>query len=67
MVWSLLLAYAMGLMGILTPYGGGHQAIYYGSGFIPSSAFWVMGLILGTVYFVVFLTLTVPWLQYLGL
>ena len=66
MQWALLLAYSLGLMGILTPYGGGHQAIYYGSGFIPRRDFWVLGLILGVVYFVVYLVVIVPWLRFLG-
>ena len=66
MQWALLLAYSLGLMGILTPYGGGHQAIYYGSGFIPRRDFWVLGLILGAVYFVVYLLIVVPWLRFLG-
>jgi L-tartrate/succinate antiporter len=66
MRWALLLAYSLGLMGILTPYGGGHQAIYYGSGFIPRRDFWVLGLILGVVYFVVYLVIIVPWLTFLG-
>lgn len=66
MQWALLLAYSLGLMGILTPYGGGHQAIYYGSGFIPRRDFWVLGLILGVVYFVVYLVVIVPWLGFLG-
>jgi L-tartrate/succinate antiporter len=64
--WALLLAYSLGLMGILTPYGGGHQAIYYGSGFIPGRDFWVLGLILGAVYFLVYLAIIVPWLEFLG-
>lgn len=66
MKWSLLLAYSLGLMGILTPYGGGHQAIYYGSGFVRGRDFWVLGLILGLVYFVVYIGIVVPWLGYLG-
>ena len=27
--WALLLGYSLGLMGIVTPYGGGHLSIYY--------------------------------------
>jgi len=66
MKWALLLAYSLGLMGILTPYGGGHQAIYYGSGFVKGRDFWVLGLVLGVVYFVAYIGIVVPWLDYLG-
>ena len=66
MRWSLLLAYSLGLMGILTPYGGGHQAIYYGSGFVPTKDYWVLGFVLGVVYFVAYIAIIVPWLEWLG-
>jgi L-tartrate/succinate antiporter len=66
MRWALLLAYSLGLMGILTPYGGGHQAIYYGSGYVPGKVFWILGLILGVVYFVVYLAIALPWFGFLG-
>ena len=39
--WALLLGYSLGLMGILTPYGGAHLAIYYGSGYIKGRRFLV--------------------------
>ena len=63
--WALLLGYSLGLMGILTPYGGGHLAVYYGSGYIKSRDFWVLGLILGIVFFVVYIVIIVPWLAFL--
>lgn len=66
MRWALLLAYSLGLMGILTPYGGGHQAIYYGSGFIPTKDYWVLGFVLGAVYFIAYIAIIVPWLGWLG-
>ena len=65
MAWALLLGYSLGLMGILTPYGGGHLAVYYGSGYIKSRDFWVLGLILGVVFFVVYIAIMVPWLRFL--
>ena len=65
--WALLLGYSLGLMGILTPYGGGHLAVYYGSGYIRLRDFWVLGLILGVVFFVVYIAIMVPWLRFLGI
>lgn len=63
--WGLLLAYPLGLMGVLTTYTAGHSPIYFGSGFISRTAFWGLGLVLGTFYFVVYLAIGVPWLRYI--
>jgi L-tartrate/succinate antiporter len=65
--WGLLLGYANGLMGVLTPYGGAHMAIYYGSGYISGRDFWRLGIILGVIYFVVYIAIIVPWLRVLGI
>jgi L-tartrate/succinate antiporter len=64
--WALLLAYPLGLMGVLTTYTAGHNPIYYGSGYITRQAFWGLGIVLGTFYLVVYLAIAVPWLRYLG-
>jgi len=64
--WGLLLAYPLGLMGVLTTYTAGHNPIYYGSGYISRRAFWSLGLLLGAFYFVVYLVIAVPWLSYRG-
>jgi L-tartrate/succinate antiporter len=64
--WALLLAYPLGLMGVLTTYTAGHSPIYYGSGYITRQAFWVLGLLLGALFFLVYLAIAVPWLIYLG-
>ena len=63
--WSLLLAYPLGLMGVLTTYTAGHNPIYYGSGYITRQAFWGLGITLGVFFLVVYLTIAVPWLRYL--
>jgi L-tartrate/succinate antiporter len=63
---ALLLGYSLGLMGILTPYGGAHLAIYYGSGYIKGRDFWRLGLLLGVVFFVVYIAIIVPWLRFLN-
>jgi L-tartrate/succinate antiporter len=52
--WALLLAYPLGLMGILTPYGTGPSPIYYGCGYIQAKDFWILGLVLGVVFLVVY-------------
>ena len=65
--WALLLGYSLGLMGILTPYGGAHLAIYYGSGYIKGRDFWWLGLLLGVLFFVVFMVVGIPWLEFVGL
>jgi len=63
--WGLLLAYPLGLMGVLTTYSAGHSPIYYGSGYISRRAFWSLGLLLGGFYLIVYLAIAVPWLAYL--
>jgi L-tartrate/succinate antiporter len=64
--WALLLAYPLGMIGVLTPYASGQNAVYYGSGYIKRKDFWVLGLILGVVYMTVYLAIIVKWLEYLG-
>jgi L-tartrate/succinate antiporter len=64
--WALLLAYPLGLMGVLTTYTAGHNPIYYGSGYITRQAFWGLGIVLGLFYLIVYLAIAVPWLRYLG-
>lgn len=63
---ALLLAYPLGLIGILTPYGIGPSPIYYGGGYIPGRDFWIFGLILGLIFFLVYITIAIPWLAFLG-
>ena len=63
--WGLLLAYPLGLMGVLTNYGAGQNVIYYGSGYLTLRDFWVLGAILGAIFLVAYLVIGVPWLLYL--
>jgi len=63
--WAFLLGYTVGLMGILTPYGCGPSPIYYGSGYIKGKDFWIFGLALGTIFFAVYIVITIPWLAFL--
>lgn len=64
--WALLLSYPLGMMGVLTPYASGQNAVYYGSGYIKRRDLWVLGLLLGVIYMVVYLAIIVKWLEYLG-
>jgi L-tartrate/succinate antiporter len=63
--WALLLSYPLGLMGILTPYGTGPSPIYYGCGYVKGKDFWILGLILGAIFFAVYLLIELPWLAFL--
>ncbi len=58
----LLLAYSLGLMGVLTPYATGPAPIYFGSGYISRKDFWTFGLVFGLIYLVVMLLIGVPYL-----
>ena len=64
--WALLLAFPLGLMGILTPYGTGPSPIYYGCGYIKGKDFWIFGVILGLVFLLVYCAIGVPWLIFLN-
>jgi len=63
--WCLLLAYTLGLIGILTPYGGGHVVVYYGSGYIKSRDFWLLCSVMGFLYFAVYIAIILPWFAFL--
>jgi di/tricarboxylate transporter len=62
MTTALILAYGLGLMGILTPYACGPAPIYAHSGYIPNADFWRTGAILGAVFLVALIGLDLPWL-----
>jgi L-tartrate/succinate antiporter len=59
---ALLLCYAIGLMGVLTPYATGPAPIYFASGYVSRPAFWTLGGISGAFFLLVLLGLGVPWL-----
>lgn len=63
--WALLFCYTIGLATIVTPFSGAVSPIYFGCGFIKSRDFWLLGLFFGSVFFVVFLLIGVPWLTFL--
>jgi L-tartrate/succinate antiporter len=53
-------------MGIISPYGTGPSPLYFGSGYIKSREFWILGLIFGAIYLGVFLLVGFPWILYRG-
>ena len=63
--WTLLLCYLLGLMGILTPYGTGPSPIYYGCGYIKGKDFWILGFLLGLLFFAAYILIELPWLAFL--
>jgi L-tartrate/succinate antiporter len=38
-------------MSVLTPYAGGPNPVYYGSGYLPTKDFWLLGAIFGAIFF----------------
>jgi len=58
---TLILAYSLGLMGILTPYASGPAPIWYSSGYIATKDFWRLGAIMGALYLFVLLAVGMPW------
>ncbi|MBX7213735.1 MAG: anion permease [Thermoflexales bacterium] len=61
-VLALMLCYSLGIMGIITPYATGPSPVYYGSGFVSKKDFWLLGLIFGAIFLVVFLVVETPYL-----
>ena len=48
---SMMLVMCGGIMSILTPYAGGPNPVYYGSGYLPAGDFWRLGAIFGVIFF----------------
>jgi di/tricarboxylate transporter len=57
-----LLAYSLGLMGILTPYATGPAPVYYASGYIRKRDFWWFGFVMGSIFLACYLMIGLPWL-----
>ncbi len=57
----LMLAYSLGLMGVISPYATGPAPIWYGSGYIPGKDFWRMGFIMGFLYLFALLAIGLPY------
>ena len=59
--YTLLLLLTLGIMGIITPFASGPSPVYYGSGYIPSGRWWLLGGIFGLIYLAALLVIGVPW------
>jgi len=62
----LLRVLALGIMGIVTPFGTGPSPVYHGSGHLPRGLWWKLGALSGTVFFAVYLPVTPPWMSIVG-
>jgi L-tartrate/succinate antiporter len=58
---ALLLAFSLGLMGVITPYACGPAPIYFGSGYIEGRDFWKLGGILGALFLAALLAIGIPY------
>ncbi len=58
----LILLPTLGFMGIITPYGTGPSPVYYGTGYLPSTLWWRLGLIFGLLFLAVWLIVGIPWI-----
>ena len=52
-------------MSILTPYAGGPNPVYYGSGYLPAKDFWRLGAVFGLIFFCAWLSFGI-WLLPVG-
>ena len=65
-VFAMLLAYSIGMMGVITPYATGPAPVYFGSGYVRRKDFWVLGLVFGLIFLGTLLLIGVPYLLWLG-
>lgn len=57
---SQMLVLSGGIMSVLTPYAGGPNPVYYGSGYLPTKDFWLLGAIFGAIFFGLWLAIGTP-------
>jgi L-tartrate/succinate antiporter len=62
----MLLAYSIGLMGVISPYATGPAPVYYGSGFITPREFWRLGFLFGLLFLATLLVVGLPYLLWVG-
>lgn len=67
LTFSLLCVYALGLMGVISPYATGPAPVYYGSGYIARGDFWKLGLIFGIIFCAALLMIGIPYLAMIKL
>ncbi len=61
-VFTLL--YAVGLMGVLTPYATGPAPVWFGAGYISTRDFWKLGAMMGGLYLFALTAIELPYLLY---
>ena len=62
-VFTFLLVYSLGLMGVITPYASGPAPVYFGSGYVSRKDFWTLGLVFGLIFLVALLMIGTPYLS----
>lgn len=62
-LFTFLMLFSIGLMGIITPYGTGPSPIWYGLGYIPSKTFWLLGIVFGILFLLVLIIVGIPWMH----
>jgi L-tartrate/succinate antiporter len=62
----LTLLYAVGLMGVLTPYATGPAPVWFNAGYISPRDFWKLGALMGALYLGGLLAIGLPYLLYLS-
>jgi len=64
---ALILAYLSNLFGGLTHYGTSAAPIFYGSGYQNISQWWFVGIVVSSINFVLWISLSLLWLPLIGL
>lgn len=62
---AMMLVLSGGIMGLLTPFAGGPNPVYYGSGYLPARDFWPLGAACGFLFFAAWLVVGL-WLLPIG-
>ncbi|MBO9494715.1 DASS family sodium-coupled anion symporter [Thalassotalea sp. G20_0] len=63
---ALMLAYMSNICAVITHYGNGPAPILYGAGYVSLFNWWKVGLIMSSLYLLVWLGLGSAWLSWLG-
>jgi L-tartrate/succinate antiporter len=58
--FALLLCYALGIMGVLTPYATGPAPVYFGGGYLSRRDFWILGFVFGAIFLLALLAIGAP-------
>ena len=61
-MFSMILCFSLGIMGVITPYATGPSPIYYGSGYISRKAYWSLGLVFGGLFLGILILVGIPYL-----